>query len=638
MPQHRDSFALPGQQNLTLVDPHALLGIGALLSQIGSDREIALLAASAITAALQVELGTVVLRGGDGNQARLFGQFRQSPLDEDLIGEIKNWVSASPGPSSPSESSREIEVDRKTLPRLHAAGLRRLLVSSIKTVEEDFGAVLAGSSANVPYRDDHYVYLETLASQAAIALQRWRLDEERAATEAALRKARDELEIRVQQRTAELSKANELLQQEIHKRKHTEAALREQAKRLATLREIDRAILAESTVETIAEAALSRIQGLIPCHRAVVVVFHLESNTGTVIAARQSDRTAIGTGTRFPLEMFGITDELRQGTPRVVEDALVEPRLPPLMQRLKTEEGLRSYLHVPLIRQGELIGFLGVGSRSPSAFSSEHFPIGREVADSLAIAIQQARLARRVELHAAELEGRVAERTKELESFTYSVSHDLRAPLRAIEGFSRVFIQEYSDRLDDEGKRLLDIIRSNAQNMGQLIDDLLAFSRLGRQEMNMREVDMEEMARSVFHNKLMPVIGKRKIKLHIRSLPPAYGDPAMIRQVLVNLLSNGVKFTRARRSAFVEIGSSADGAEIVYHVKDNGVGFDMQYVDKLFGVFQRLHTADEFEGTGVGLAIVQRIVERHGGRVWAEGKENKGATIYFTLARKEDAV
>jgi light-regulated signal transduction histidine kinase (bacteriophytochrome) len=219
---------------------------------------------------------------------------------------------------------------------------------------------------------------------------------------------------------------------------------------------------------------------------------------------------------------------------------------------------------------------------------------------------------------------------KELEAFSYSVSHDLRAPLRAISGFSQAVIEDCAPRLDDEGRRYLGLIQQNAHRMGRLIDDLLTFSRLGRQQMTESKIDIETLAKSVFEE-LASQEHSRKIKFTIHPSPPVYGDNSMIRQVLVNLLSNAIKFTRTREEAFIEFGYLPELCDGAYYVKDNGVGFDMQYVGKLFGVFQRLHSAAEFEGTGVGLALVYRIITRHGGRVWAEGILNQGATLYFTL-------
>ena len=232
----------------------------------------------------------------------------------------------------------------------------------------------------------------------------------------------------------------------------------------------------------------------------------------------------------------------------------------------------------------------------------------------------------------AELEQRVLKRTAELEAFSYSVSHDLRAPLRAIDGFSRILLEDYTDKLDDEGKRFLNIIRNNTQKMGQLIDDLLAFSRVGRQEINLLNISMTELAKGVFEELKGTVTGQA-IQSNINSIPNADGDRSMIRQVFFNLLSNAIKFTGPKGTSIIEIKGWTEENENIYYVKDNGVGFDMQYINKLFGVFQRLHSASEFEGTGVGLAIVQRIINRHGGRVWAEGKLGEGATFYFTLPR-----
>jgi PAS domain S-box-containing protein len=236
-----------------------------------------------------------------------------------------------------------------------------------------------------------------------------------------------------------------------------------------------------------------------------------------------------------------------------------------------------------------------------------------------------------------ELEQRVAERTaalqatnKELEGFSYSVSHDLRAPLRAVAGFSRILQEEYKSSLDAEGQRLLDQVNQGATRMGRLIDDILAFSRMSRTKMGTQVVDMTAMARDVFAD-LQASAADRKIRFTLNALPPAMGDLAMLRQVWSNLLGNAVKYTAQREEAIIEVSGSFQGNELVYCVKDNGAGFDMQYANKLFGVFQRLHTDAQFEGTGIGLAIVRRVLERHSGRVWAEGKVNQGATFHFAL-------
>jgi PAS domain S-box-containing protein len=219
---------------------------------------------------------------------------------------------------------------------------------------------------------------------------------------------------------------------------------------------------------------------------------------------------------------------------------------------------------------------------------------------------------------------------KELDSFTYSVSHDLRAPLRAIDGFSRKVVVGYGDKLDDEGRRQLQVVRDSAQRMGRLIDDLLAFSRMGRLEIAMQPLNMDAIVKSVA-DELHAAEPQRAIEFAFSPLPSAWGDAAMLRQVWANLLGNAVKFTRQRQVAHIEIGGRTEGGEVLYWVKDDGAGFDMQYTDKLFGVFQRLHRQDEFEGTGVGLAIAQRILHRHNGRIWGEGIPDAGATLWFAL-------
>jgi len=227
------------------------------------------------------------------------------------------------------------------------------------------------------------------------------------------------------------------------------------------------------------------------------------------------------------------------------------------------------------------------------------------------------------------------QRTEELEGFTYSVSHDMRAPVRAIDGFTRILIEEYAGSLDDEGRRLLEIVRQNTEKMGQLIDGLLALSRLGREKLVFSDIDMTEVAKTAFEEQKAAGGRERNIACHIDPLPVAYGDKRLITQVFQNLLANAIKFTRNEESSTIEIGHKTEGSDNVYFVRDNGVGFDMNYAEKLFGTFQRLHAANEFEGSGIGLATVRRIIDRHGGRVWAEAETNKGATFYFSLPVRE---
>ncbi|HWZ95545.1 MAG TPA: PAS domain S-box protein [Opitutaceae bacterium] len=239
-----------------------------------------------------------------------------------------------------------------------------------------------------------------------------------------------------------------------------------------------------------------------------------------------------------------------------------------------------------------------------------------------------------------ELEQRVIQRTaeletanKELEAFSYSVSHDLRAPLRAVDGFSQAVLLDYGPQLPEEGRRYLQTIRGGAQRMGALIDDLLTFARLNRQELNKRVIDTGKLVRDAL-DELGSPWSDRSVEILARDLPASPGDPVLLKQVWLNLLSNALKYTRKREKTVVEIGCMKTNGAETFFVRDNGTGFDMRYANKLFGVFQRLHRAEDYEGTGVGLAIVQRIIQRHGGRVWGEAAIDRGATFYFTLEKE----
>jgi PAS domain S-box-containing protein len=235
--------------------------------------------------------------------------------------------------------------------------------------------------------------------------------------------------------------------------------------------------------------------------------------------------------------------------------------------------------------------------------------------------------------HAAQLE----KINKELESFSYSVSHDLRAPLRAIDGYARIIMRRQADRFDEDTRERFNVIRKNVEMMGKLIDDLLALSRLGRQSLSKTILDMSKVIDDVWKEQQVINPG-RNMTLTIKQMTPGNGDRSLIKQVYANLLANAVKFTKNCDMACIEAGGSISENEHVYYIRDNGAGFDMAYYDKLFGVFQRLHSSMEFEGTGVGLATVQRIIHRHGGRVWAEGKVGEGATFYFSLPENSNTI
>jgi PAS domain S-box-containing protein len=419
---------------------------------------------------------------------------------------------------------------------------------------------------------------------------------------------------------------------DVTKQRRAEQSLRGYAQRLKVLRDIDTGVLAARSPAAIAQAAVERMALLTPCQRASVALYDLSARDALLLAAWQDGRTEITTNRRFPLShLRSDLDHLRAG--RVREffdlDELADPG--PLIRQLR-EEGMRSVVLVPLVAQGELLGSLNLAARSPRVFGAEAIEVAREVASPLALAILHSRLHAQVVHEAREMERRAGERTADLQAFTYSVSHDLRGPLRAIDGFATALDEECGDRLGQDGQRLLEIVRGNARSLRQLLDDLLAYYRLGHEAMAPVDLDLAALAREEFARVSRPE-PDRRARLEIAELPPAHGDTAMVRLALANLLANALKFSRPRDESVIEVLSAPDPDDgtPAYGVRDNGIGFDPALADRLFGVFQRLHPPDKFEGSGVGLAIVRRVVERHGGRVWAESATEGGATFWFTL-------
>jgi light-regulated signal transduction histidine kinase (bacteriophytochrome) len=346
-------------------------------------------------------------------------------------------------------------------------------------------------------------------------------------------------------------------------------------------------------------------------------------------------------GFRGPARLLGNRSSLLRGEIHVTEDLRAIPDPTSRVQGL-IAEGIRSAASIPLVAEGELLGTINLFRRSPdSDFSHDLLETAREVADELALALSQGRLRDRLARHAEELEERVVERTaeleaanRELEAFSYSVSHDLRAPLRAIDGFSRILEDEHGAALPEDGRRYLRLVSENAQNLGKLIDGLLDFSRLGRQALSRQPVDLGALVQDVLAD-LAPEREGRSTDVTVQPLPTVSCDRLLVKQVFANLLSNALKFTRDRETAHIVVGSFEEHGEQVVFVRDNGVGFDMRHANKLFGVFQRLHRAEEYEGTGLGLALVGRIVVQHGGRIWAEGAPGEGACFSFTLEAQE---
>jgi PAS domain S-box-containing protein len=343
------------------------------------------------------------------------------------------------------------------------------------------------------------------------------------------------------------------------------------------------------------------------------------------------------------LEGSNVSKVIKTGKPIYYSDISTEyfnnmPLNPEIISIVKTM-GVSSIMIVPLKSREKIFGAISlVINESHRNYNEDDLSFVEEVANRAALAIDNVLLYKDSQMINAELEKRVKIRTEqleavnnELETFSYSVSHDLKAPLRAIEGFSKLLLEEHSGQLDEEAKRLFNIVISNTGRMSQLIEDLLEFSRVTRTQMSKIKIDMTKLVVNVF-NDLKSFENGRKINFVINDLPQVDGDPSMLRQVWINLISNAIKFTRPRDEAVIQVGQMVNNGEKVFFIKDNGVGFDVKYSHNLFGVFQRLHKYKDFEGTGVGLALVERIVKRHGGRIWAEAIQNEGASFYFTLS------
>jgi PAS domain S-box-containing protein len=421
---------------------------------------------------------------------------------------------------------------------------------------------------------------------------------------------------------------------DITERKRAEERLRHSAERLAILHDMGQAVLAARSPAEIGRAALGRIRRLVPCRRCPIVLFDFARGQALPVAGFTGAEPI--PGAPIPLDAFSPGEVLRRGTVRYAED-IATMESPPAIFRQLCEEGLRSVLSVPLLVDGEAIGELNLASDQAGAFDSEHRDIALEVAAPLAIAIQHARLREDLAHKSTELERRIAERgaalraaTMELETLLYSISHDLRTPVRHISGFAELLLQDGAASLDPGARHYADRIAQGAGRLGGMLDDLVLLSRLGRQDILRRPVDFALLVEDVV-GLLQAEAGDRVIDWVVEPLPMLECDTSLARIAMLNLLENAVKFTRTRGRASIRVRTVRVEGQDAIAVQDNGVGFKMAHAGKLFGLFQRLHRSDEFEGDGAGLAFVQRIAQRHGGRVWAESEVDEGATFYITF-------
>jgi signal transduction histidine kinase len=315
---------------------------------------------------------------------------------------------------------------------------------------------------------------------------------------------------------------------------------------------------------------------------------------------------------------------------------VLKQRLAPSFVPIFEAIGIRGMIVVRLRARGVNLGFLSLFRTSTERppYTREDLHLVQDLADRAALAIDNSRLLDGLERRVAERTEALEAANRELEAFAFSVSHDLRSPLRAIDGFSNQLQEHYGAALDDKGRRMLGIVRNKAQHMGHLIEELLRLSRLGHRALQpVTEIDMRDVVETVISG-IQAANPSLVIDLRLGELPTAIGNVELLRQVWTNLLDNAVKYSRRRPVSIVEVTGQRESGELRYTVTDNGAGFDPRYAEKLFGVFQRLHSDAEFEGTGVGLALVQRIVSRHGGRVWAEGRPDAGATFGFGLPER----
>ncbi|MBK8905823.1 MAG: GAF domain-containing protein [Anaerolineaceae bacterium] len=360
---------------------------------------------------------------------------------------------------------------------------------------------------------------------------------------------------------------------------------------------------------------------------AAMVVLWDEKESHLVIGA-STDEISLPTGRRVDSE--AIWRSWQSQTPLV---GLIPTDFSIKETPIAVGLGAKATIIVPIMNQERAWGILQVFNRRKSLFPTDDLNLLALFAEQTAIALGYASLVSEQQALIQKLSWRTQQLEaaySELESFSYSVSHDLRAPLRHVSGYMELLQKYVAETLDAKANRYIQISLDEARRMGILIDDLLAFSRFGRSEIRWTEVDFDQLVKEVIAD-FEPELQERQVRWHIHTLPMVQGDRTMLRLVWSNLISNALKFSREQEEAEVEIGVEPSGTAYTFFVRDNGKGFDMQYVGQLFGVFQRLHKVSEFEGTGIGLATVRRVVQRHGGRCWAEGKEGEGATFYFTL-------
>ena len=456
-----------------------------------------------------------------------------------------------------------------------------------------------------------------------------------------LRELTERLEQEVNQRTAELILANQQLREQIAERRRVEEVLSWEAQVNQAAAELSQKLLSPASVDDISDLIVEHAKRL--TNSAFGFVGYIDPETNYLVCPTHTrdiwQQCQIANKDIVFKKFTGLWGwVLTNRKPLLTNAPVDDPRssgTPP------GHVPIHRFLSAPALIGETLVGQVSVANKDYD-YTNRELEVIERFANLYAIAVQRQRAEEELARHRNHLEELVRERTaaleasnKELSGFTYSVSHDLRAPLRHIDGFMELLQKRAGTNLDERSRHYMDAISDAARKMGLLIDDLLSFSRMGRLAKSLKQVALANLVRDVIRE-VEPDTAGKTIDWRIDDLPMVEGDAAMLRMVLVNLISNALKFTRPREQAQIEIGSlPGQDSETVIFVRDNGVGFDMAYADKLFGIFQRLHRADEFEGTGIGLANVRRIITRHGGRTWAISEMDQGATFYFSLPPTE---